>query len=88
MDEIDRNRITKILKKRDAGSYELWDLLDNTVLANGENALTYYNQLVKVRTVSGQTFVPKSGSRGVALQPESGITTVNKRGPGRPSQKS
>lgn len=53
LDEIDRRRILQILKKRDADKYPLWDLLDNTTLGNGENALEYFHQLVRVVTESG-----------------------------------
>jgi hypothetical protein len=80
LDQIDRNRLTQILRKRDAGKYELWDLLDNTVLGNGENALEFFHQLVRVRTARGQILVPGSGRAGIALRPEDD----GKRGPGRP----
>jgi hypothetical protein len=80
LDQIDRNRLTSILRKRDAGKYELWDLLDNTVLGNGENALDFFHQLVRVRTDRGQFLVPGAGRAGIALRP----VDDGKRGPGRP----
>lgn len=71
LDDIDRRRIISILKKRDAGKYELWDLLDNTTLGNGENALEFFHQLVHVQTVSGQTLTPNAGRAGIpTLRPE------------------
>jgi hypothetical protein len=85
MDEIDRKRITSILKKRDAGKYELWDLLDNTTLGNGENALTYFHQLVKVLTEQGTVFTPAPGRQGIpVLRPETNAVPVQQRGPSRP----
>ena len=82
MDDIDRRRMTQILQKRDAGKYELWDLLSNTVLGNGENALEFFHQLVKVRTDSGQTLRPAAGRTGIILAPDE--PNPVKRGPGRP----
>lgn len=86
LDQIDRNRISAILRKRDADKYELWDLLDNTILGNGENALDFFHQLVKVRTDSGQILIPGAGKAGIpALHPETQAVPVDqKRGPGRP----
>lgn len=80
LDEIDRKRIVQVLRKRDAAKYELWDLLSNTTLANGVNALEFFHQLVRVKTQSGQTLVPSSGRVGIVLRPEE----TDKRGPGRP----
>jgi len=83
LDDIDRRRLVSILKKRDAGKYELWDLLDNTTLGNGENALEFFHQLVKVLTESGQIITPRAGQQGISLNPKSHAIPV-KRGPGRP----
>lgn len=82
LDEIDRRRLNQILRKRDAGKYELWDLLDNTILGNGENALEFFHQLVRVRTDSGQILIPGAGRTGVILRSEE----PGKRGPGRPAK--
>ena len=94
LDDIDRRRMVHILKKRDAAKYELWDLLDNTTLGNGENALEFFHQLVKVRTASGQILIPGAGRAGTgpSLRPESDMVPIQqspdveevKRGPGRP----
>lgn len=64
LDTIDRERFLKVISKRDAGKYPLWDLLSGTTLKNGVNALEYFNQLVKCRTVSGQIFTPQQGKVG------------------------
>lgn len=64
LDSVDRERLLKIITKRDAEKYALWDLMSNTTLKNGENALVYFNQLVKVRAVSGQIFTPGAGKVG------------------------
>lgn len=82
LDQIDRERITNILRKRDAARYELWDLLDGTTLGNGENALEFFHQLVKVRTARGVIMVPSTGRAGIALTPAP--EEIAKRGPGRP----
>lgn len=66
LDNVDRERLIKIISKRDAHKYPLWDLMSGSTLKNGINALEYFNQLVKVRSVSGQIFTPNSGKMGVA----------------------
>lgn len=82
LDQIDRDRIVSILKKRDAARYELWDLLDSTTLGNGENALEFFHQLVRVRTTRGIIMIPAQGRTGIALTPAP--PELQKRGPGRP----
>ncbi len=66
LDNVDRERLIKIITKRDAHKYPLWDLMSGSTLKNGINALEYFNQLVKVRSVSGQIFTPNSGKMGAA----------------------
>ncbi len=82
LDQIDRDRIVSILRKRDAARYELWDLLDSTTLGNGENALEFFHQLVKVRTSRGVIMIPAQGRTGIGLTPAP--AEQQKRGPGRP----
>ncbi len=65
LDDIDRGRLRKILSKRDANKYELWDLLSNETLGNGQNALDFFHQLVSVRTQGGKIFKPGLGKYGV-----------------------
>jgi len=94
LDEIDRNRLVSILRKRDAARYELWDLLDNTTLGNGENALEFFHQLVKVKTEHGAILIPGAGKAGISLradaqsvpieEAEDVVAPAAKRGPGRP----
>ena len=83
LDDIDRRRILQILKKRDADKYPLWDLLDNTTLGNGENALEYFHQLVRVVTESGEILTPSYGRTGIA-NVSNPMEAQPKRGPGRP----
>ncbi len=64
LDAIDKQRIFKVLTKRDADKYPLWDLLSNTTLGNGMNALDYFHQLVKVLTPSGKITNPRAGQVG------------------------
>jgi len=82
LDDIDKNRMIRILQRRDSGRYELWDLLANTTLGNGMNALEFFHQLVKVLTPSGQLLVPSAGRTGIALKVDP--HAQQKRGPGRP----
>jgi len=58
LDEIDLDRLRGILAKRDAHFYPLWDLMSQTMLKNGMNALVYFNQLVKVKTAAGPIVRP------------------------------
>lgn len=66
LDSVDRGRLLTIINKRDAQKYPLWDLMSSSTLKNGVNALEYFNQLVKVRSVSGQIFAPGSGKVGAS----------------------
>jgi len=83
LDEIDRKRMRTILSKRDAAKYPLWDLLDQTILPNGVNALEFFQQFVKVRSSSGKIFNPGNGRMGRPMQaaPQG---QQPQRGPGRP----
>lgn len=58
LDQIDRRRMGRILQRRDANNYALWDLMSQVTLGNGVNALEYFHQLVRVRSLSGQHFAP------------------------------
>lgn len=76
LDDIDRARVRQILTRRNANTMPLWDVMSQVTLRNGMNALTYFNQLVKVRTASGQIINPSSVRRGVArVAPRKAPTT-------------
>ena len=64
MDDIDRQRMRTLLLKREARSFDLWDLLANNTLPNGCNALEYFDQYVKGITANGHHFKPMMGRRG------------------------
>lgn len=66
LDMIDKQRIAKILTNRNATSFELWDLMAQITLGNGQNALTYFHQLVKMVTPAGVITNPKIGQVGTA----------------------
>ena len=66
LDNIDKNRLVRILKNRNATNYELWDLMSNITLGNGVNALTYFHQMVRVLTPSGKIIDPRGGKMGMA----------------------
>ena len=67
LDGIDRQRLANILTSRNATSFELWDLLSQATLGNGQNALNYFHQFVKIRTPQGQVLDPSSGQVGAAV---------------------
>lgn len=74
LDQIDKRRLAGILMDRNARNFELWDLMANKTLGNGMNALTYFNQLVKLLTPNGKVMDPKSGQVGVAA---GGVVNTN-----------
>lgn len=67
LDNIDTYRLINILKKRDSDKYALWDLMSMNTLQNAMNALEYFHQYVKVRTVGGQIYTPTPGKVGATL---------------------
>lgn len=69
LDMIDKQRLLNIVRNRNAELYELWDLMSQITLGNGVNALTYFNQLVKVRTPAGQILPFNSGRYGTPTAP-------------------
>lgn len=81
LDEIDLRRLTQILQSRDSARWALWDLLSQRTLLNGMNALNFFHQLVRVRTISGQnTSASGTGTRGAPLHQLFGLGSAY-RGP-------
>lgn len=70
LDRIDRQRLFNIITSRVAGSFPLYELCAQVTLGNGVNALTYFQQLVRVLTPSGQVIEPRIGQRGAAVAPQ------------------
>ena len=68
LDNIDLQRIGRILANRNAKMFPLHELMAQTTLGNGINALLYFQQLVKMRTASGQVVPAGANLRG-AQQP-------------------
>lgn len=68
LDMIDKKRLFDIVTNRNAHMYELWDLMSQITMRNGVNALTYFNQLAKVLTPSGQIIEVDPARRGLATQ--------------------
>ena len=103
LDSIDRARMRQILTKRNADTMPLWDVMSQVTLKNGENALEYFHQMVKVRTASGQIINPSAARRGIVkTRPQFKSNTVEEpladnkhqepvqaktRSPGRPPKK-
>lgn len=67
LDEIDKQRLFRIIVSRNSSQYPLWDLMGQVTLGNGINALEYFHQLVKVLTPSGQILTPQLGVMGAPL---------------------
>lgn len=67
LDRIDRNRFFSIVTNRTASSHPLYELCSQVTLGNGMNALTYFQQLVKVLTTSRQIISARQGIIGGAL---------------------
>lgn len=66
LDNIDRQRLFKLITNRHAKSLELWDLMSNHTLGNGMNALAYFHQLVNVITPEGVITNPRAGVIGAS----------------------
>jgi len=64
-DQVDKGRMKTIVTSVHADKYELWDLLSQTTLNNGKNALDYFHQLVKV--VHGPGAVTSSPASSLSL---------------------
>jgi hypothetical protein len=47
LDNVDKGRLKTIVTSRHSDKYELWDLLAQSTLSNGKNALDYFHQLVR-----------------------------------------
>lgn len=77
LDNIDRVRIGKILQHRYINQLPLWDVMSQTTLKNGMNALEYFQQLVKAITPAGKMFVPKAGAAGYSVNQQMAISAQN-----------
>lgn len=66
LDMVDKRRIFKVVTGRNANNFALWDLLYQTTLGNGMNALSYFHQYVRVKTPRGQIIAPSVGTIGSA----------------------
>jgi len=67
LDNVDKQRLMKILRTRNIENMELWDAMSTVTLGNGLNALKYFHQLVRVITPNGQIMKPQVGKQGVVL---------------------
>lgn len=75
LDSIDKGRMARILRSRNANNFPLWDLMSQTTLNNGVNALTYFHQLVKIISPDGIVYTPKGGV--VGTERRAGTVQVN-----------
>lgn len=66
LDMVDKRRIANILTGRNAKNFALWDLLFQSTLGNGMNALDYFHQYVRIKTPRGQIIQPQVGTMGGA----------------------
>ena len=67
LDMIDKKRIYDIVTNRNARMYELWDLMSQITMRNGVNALSYFHQLARVLTPSGQIIEVDPSRRGMSM---------------------
>lgn len=77
LDDIDRVRIGKILKHRYIKQLPLWDVMSQTTLKNGMNALEYFQQLVKAITPTGKPFTPRAGGSGYSVNQQMSMAAEN-----------
>lgn len=86
LDLIDKKRLLDIVTNRNAHLYELWDLMSQITMRNGVNALTYFHQLAKVFTPSGQIIEADPARRGLSVQNNAAEQTAEPEAPrrGRP----
>lgn len=61
LDLVDKGRLKAIVTNRHADKYELWDLMAQTQLSNGKNALDYFHQVTKVEHGAGSVTTGFSG---------------------------
>lgn len=64
LDNVDRDRIARMLTAPRSGEIPLWETMSQTQLRNGMNALDYFHQLVKVITPEGVIMNPRVGAVG------------------------
>lgn len=64
LDQIDKQRLKKILGARNINTLPLWDIMNESTLGNGMNALEYFHQLTKVLTPHGSIIAPSTTQRG------------------------
>ena len=69
IDGIDKQRVARMVQGRNAETFELWDLMSQTTLNNGVNALQYFHQLVRVISADGVIYTPKGGVVGMETRP-------------------
>lgn len=72
MDNFDKARLKKIVTSQHADKYPLWDLMSQTTLSNGKNALDYFHQLVRVKYAAGHVNTGMGGGLAGPLPRETG----------------
>jgi len=65
LDTVDKQRLLKIVGNKNAQLYELWDLMSQTTLGNGMNALSYFQQLTKRMSAFGNDMPVSQGRMGL-----------------------
>ena len=86
LDVVDRRRLRTILTNKNASMFKSgWELLSQITLGNGQNALIYFNQLVKVKTPSGQVLPFNDGRIGApiyqgSIDSQTVVSTSNHQG--------
>lgn len=67
LDNVDKGRLARILKNRQAKTFELWELMEQITLNNGVNALEYFHQLVEMISANGKRVRPQEGIVGTGM---------------------
>jgi hypothetical protein len=78
LDSFDKRRMLRIVNKRNADKQALWEVMGETTLGNGMNALAYFHQLVKIKTPGGKIIKPSPYTVGAA-QPRSPATGAKRK---------
>jgi len=67
LDTVDKGRLARIVKNRQAKNFPLWELMEQITLNNGVNALDYFHQLVEMITMTGKRVRPQEGIIGTGM---------------------
>jgi len=79
LDGTDKQRLLSIVTDKHSRMFDLHELMKSTKLKNGLNALEYFQQLVRVRTASGQIIDANPMRRGAGNRQQQAAYTAEKQ---------